>query len=419
MIKKIQNKVKSEHKTVIANAFSLFILQGTNYILPLILFPYLVRVLGIENFGLLAFATATIAFFRGIVAYGFDLSGTQQIAVNQTEQRKITEIFNSILVVKAILVILSFILLVLLTALIDKIYVHWEVFLYAFLIVIGDALFPTWFFQGMEKMKLITYIRIIYKSLFVLMVIFMVKTQDDYILVPLIDGIGAILAGIAALILVKKDFNISFKFPKFYDVIFQFKNSWNIFLSQMAVHFYTSINIFVLGLLTNNQAVGYYALADKIYGAIRGLLIPVNQALFPFLSKQYIQNKLSYYKMIKKISIVYFIALVSLSVLTFIFSQNIVDLISGKNINESIGLLKIFSITILFAIGGFYSSLLIVKSKSKDLSKITFYAMILNLILLYPSIYWYGIFGLAYQFLIVQVFQTFLQVKYNKEIWRV
>ncbi len=419
MIKKIQNKVKSEHKTVIANAFSLFILQGTNYILPLILFPYLVRVLGIENFGLLAFATATIAFFRGIVAYGFDLSGTQQIAINQTEQRKITEIFNSILAVKAILVILSFILLVLLTALIDKIYVHWEVFLYAFLIVIGDALFPTWFFQGMEKMKLITYIRIIYKSLFVLMVILMVKTQDDYILVPLIDGIGAMLAGIAALILVKKDFNISFKFPKFYDVIFQFKNSWNIFLSLMAVHFYTSINIFVLGLLTNNQAVGYYALADKIYGAIRGLLIPVNQALFPFLSKQYIQNKLSYYKMIKKISIVYFIALVSLSVLTFIFSQNIVDLISGKNFNESIGLLKIFSITILFAIGGFYSSLLIVKSKSKDLSKITFYAMILNLMLLYPSIYWYGIFGLAYQFLIVQVFQTFLQVKYNEEIWRV
>lgn len=419
MIKKIQNKVKSEHKTVIANAFSLFILQGTNYILPLILFPYLVRVLGIENFGLLAFATATIAFFRGIVAYGFDLSGTQQIAINQTEQRKITEIFNSILAVKAILVILSFILLVLLTALIDKIYVHWEVFLYTFLIVIGDALFPTWFFQGMEKMKLITYIRIIYKSLFVLMVILMVKTQDDYILVPLIDGIGAILAGIAALILVKKDFNISFKFPKFYDVIFQFKNSWNIFLSLMAVHFYTSINIFVLGLLTNNQAVGYYALADKIYGAIRGLLIPVNQALFPFLSKQYIQNKLSYYKMIKKISIVYFIALVSLSVLTFIFSQNIVDLISGKNFNESIGLLKIFSITILFAIGGFYSSLLIVKSKSKDLSKITFYAMILNLMLLYPSIYWYGIFGLAYQFLIVQVFQTFLQVKYNEEIWRV
>ena len=184
----------------------------------------------------------------------------------------------------------------------------------------------------------------------------------------------------------------------------------------MAVHFYTSINIFVLGLLTNNQAVGYYALADKIYGAIRGLLSPVGQALFPFLSNQYTQNKLTYYKMVKKISVVYFVALLSLSVLTFIFSQNIVELISGNNINESVALLKIFSITVLFAIGGFYSSLLIIKSRSKDLSKITLLTMMLNLILLYPSIYWYGIYGLAYQFLIVQLFQVCLQIKYNYEI---
>lgn len=418
MIKIIRNKVKAEHKVVISNAFSLFLLQGTNYILPLILFPYLVRVLGIENFGLLAFATATVAFFRGVVAYGFDLSGTQQIAVNRKSQEKINEIFSSILVVKAILVVVSFIMLILLIMVVEKIHLQREVFLYSFLIVIGDAIFPTWFFQGMEKMKLITYIRIAYKTSFVLIVVLFVKNSDDYILVPLIDGIGAIAAGILALILVKRDFNVSCKLPKFYEVIFQFKNSWYIFVSQMAVHFYTSINIFVLGLLVNNQAVGYYALAEKIYGAIRGILDPVNQALFPFLSKKFTQNKLIYYNIVKKITIGYFIILIGLSILTFVFSQNIVELISGKNINKSIDLVKIFSITILFAIGGFYSSLLIVKFRSKDLLTITVLTMLLNLTLLYPSIYWYGIYGLAYQFLIVQLFQAYLQIKYNYEIWR-
>ena len=206
---------------------------------------------------------------------------------------------------------------------------------------------------------------------------------------------------------------------KGYSVLLQFKKSWHIFVSQMSVHLYTSVNIFVLGLLTNNEAVGYYALAMKIYGAIRGLLGPVNQALFPFLSKKYTQNKLSYYLMVQKISILYSVVLMGFSISTFIFSQNIVELLSGKNINETVDLLKIFSISIIFGIGSFYSQLLIVKSRSKDLSKITFFAMILNLFLLYPSIFWFGIYGLAYQFLLVQIFQAYLQIKYNYEIWRV
>lgn len=418
MIKKIRSNVKPEHKTVVSNAISLFILQGTNYILPLILFPYLIRVLGIENFGLLAFATATVAFLRGIVAYGFDLSGTQQIAIHKKNHFKLEEIFSSILVVKILLSVLSFLILLFLIFFVEKINLHTTVFLYTFIIVIGDALFPTWFFQGIEKMKWITYVRTIYKSLFVLCVVIIVKDPDDYILVPLFDGIGAIIAGIFALFLVKKDFDITFSLPSIENILFQFKNSWHIFLSQIAVHFYTSINIFVLGLMTNNHLVGYYSLAEKIYSAVRGLLSPVIQALFPFLSKKYIENNLSYYYLVRKFSIIYFIILIMLSILTYSFSQNIIEFVAGKYIEQSNELLRIFSITIIFAVGSFFSPLLIIKTRSNDLSKITLLSMTANLILLVPSIYFYGIYGLAYQYLIVQIFQTILQIRYNNEIWK-
>jgi len=252
----LKNRIKPEHSIIIKNTMALFVLQGLEYLLPLILLPYLVRVLGIENFGLLAFASATVAFLRGIVAYGFDLSGPQQIATNRENNLKVSNIFSSIMVVKYLLVIIAFIVLCILLLTISKLGQNWELFLLTFLIVLGDALFPTWYFQGMEKMKFITYLRIGYKSLFVLSVIMFVKQPSDLTFVPLFDGIGAILVGLIAIYIVHAKFGTKFIVPKVENIVYQFKHNWSLFLSNMTVHFYTSINIFVLGLMTSNIVVG-------------------------------------------------------------------------------------------------------------------------------------------------------------------
>ena len=374
--------------------------------------------LGIEYFGVLSFASATIALFRGVVDYGFKLSGTQQISVNRNNLQKVSEIFSSIFVVKIILTILVFAILLLLILFISKVSTYYEVFLFTFLLVIGDVLFSAWFFQGMEKMKLITYFNIVYKTLYVISVFIFVRQPSHYILVPLFYGIGAVLMGIVALIFLKKRFNVSIRIPKYSYIIYQFKHSRHVFLSQITVHLYTSFNTFVLGLMVSPQAVGYYAIAFRIYGAIRGLLVPVNQALFPYLSRKFLQSKQYFYKITKKISIVYFIVLAILAIILFIFSNQIVRLISGEHIKESVSALKILSISIIFAVGGFYSSLLVLKLKSKDLFKVTFFTMMVNLILIYPSIHFWGIEGLAFLVLIVQAVHCSLQIKYNIDVWK-
>jgi PST family polysaccharide transporter len=152
MIKKIKSLVNTEEKKrLLSNFFSLLILQGANYILPLITFPYLVRVLGVKKFGLLAFATATIAYFNILTDYGFNLTATREVSIYRDDKEKLNEIFSSVMIIKFILMIVSFLLLLILVYSFDKFRAHSEVFLLTFGTIIGQVLFPQWFLTNIKK----------------------------------------------------------------------------------------------------------------------------------------------------------------------------------------------------------------------------------------------------------------------------
>lgn len=415
------NNIKSSSnnkKTILSNFISLFILQGSMYVIPLILLPYFIRVLGLENYGLLAFATATISFFRAIVEYGFNLSATKQISIYKHNQEKLNEIYTTVLVSKFLLAISGFILLIFITSIFDSFLSNQKLFIYTYLIIFGDVFFAIWFFQGIEKMKIITYIQISYKIFFVMLVLSTVKNESDYILVPILDSIGNVITGIISIYIIKNKYNTSFKTITLEMIIFQLKDAWHIFLSRMTVVLYTSINTFLLGILATNELVGIYSIAEKIYMAIRGLLNPVVQAIYPYLNRKYNESKKLYYLVIRKITLGYFLVLILFSIILYSFSDYLVFLVSGKVIYEASIILKIFSVAIIFSIGTLFSSLLVVKGGNKKLSEITLVCMIINLILVYPSIQFYGIYGLACVFLFVQINQTILLLIYNKEIWR-
>ena len=193
-----------------SNFLSLSILQWVNYVLPLVTFPYLIRVLGVEMFGLLALATALISYFNVVVDYGFNLTAVHDIATYSNSRKKVEEIFCTVITIKLILIAVSFLTLLLIVFTFEVFSNNWEVYLLTFGIVVGQAISPIWFFQGMEKMKYIAYINVFTKVIFTVCIFLFVKHEGDYHLVPTFVSFGYIVAGLLSMVVVRIKFNIKF-----------------------------------------------------------------------------------------------------------------------------------------------------------------------------------------------------------------
>ncbi len=412
MIKKLFQS--NDNKRLFTNFLSLSVLQGTNLFLPLITFPYLVKVLGIEKFGLISFALATVAYFEVLTDYGFDLSATRQISINRNDNDKITSIYSSVLSIKAVLSLLSFILLAILVFSFSKFSDFFLVYFFTFGRVVGKSLFPVWFFQGMEKMEITTYLNILAKVIFTVAIFLFVKTEEDFLLVPIFNSLGFIVVGVVAMAQIRFTFGVKFNLQPRETLVEHLKDGWHIFLSRIYVNIYTSTNTFLLGILTDNIMVGYYSVANKIIEALTAPFGPACNALYPYMAKLYHDNIQKFYRLINQMNLLFLGVAIILFVVSFVFGEWIITFVNGSLDQEiyTIYLVLIFKI-LLAPYVYFFSQIFINQNRKGEYLQVVKYTFIANLVLVPAFIYFYAGFGMALSVLIVGVFHVWLFFKFK------
>ena len=341
-------RLSEDKKLVFKNIFFLGLMQGANYILPFITIPYLVRTIGIEKYGLVAFAQSFAAYFVIFTDYGFSLSATKLISINRDNSQKISEVFSSVLFVKLAFVILSVIFSTVIIFSFKKFYSEYEIFYFSLLILIGQMLFPVWLFQGLEKMKYITFINILIKLFFTLCIFIFIRQEKNYLYVPLINSLGFLVGGLVAFYIAIKQFNIKFSF-NLANIKNQLIDGWHLFLAILSTNIYRNANTFFLGLVSTNTAVGYYALASKIIISLQALMSPIGQSLYPHLSKKYhtISRK-DAIKNLFSIAKYYGLILFVIVFLVLIFSNFIIKMIAAKSMIEAVIDTRVLSFVIFF-----------------------------------------------------------------------
>ncbi|MEJ7767039.1 MAG: oligosaccharide flippase family protein [Chitinophagaceae bacterium] len=325
---------KRDTKTILTNFFSLGVIQGTNFLLPLIVLPYLVSVIGLANYGLVALAQSFVFYWIMFTDYGFHLSTTREIALHKNDRHKVAAIVCSTLVAKSILCIMAFIGFFALIELVPAFYENRPLYYLGIFMILGQSLIPVWFFQGMEVMKFITYINLTGKVIQTVLIFSLIRSSSDYIYVLLFYGIGSFIAGIAGVWLMVSRFSIILQWPGVKDVIDQLKNGWYIFLSHFAINICSNSNIFILGFFASNTTVGYFGIADKVVSIARQLVMIFFQATYPTVCKQILISHSAVTAFFKSYFIPFTLVIALLCLLIFGFADVITIFFAGDAIPE-------------------------------------------------------------------------------------
>jgi len=392
------------YRSLIQSFTSLSILQIANYLFPLIVLPYVVRVLGPAKYGLINFAAAFIAYFNLLCDYGFNFSGTKTIAQIRDDKEKLSNTFSVILSIKFIFLIISFLVLILIIMLIPFFNKYWELYLLSFGFVIGSVLFPNWFFQGIEQMKFITFINVLVKIVTTFLIFYLIKIESDFLLLVLLNASAQILIGLLGLLVALYKFRINFKLPGLKELKIKLKDGWHIFQSMIAINLYTTSNTFILGLFASETVVGYFAAADKIKLAFSGIMSVISQSVFPYVNNLAKDSYVKFIKFIKSLLKLQSALGFCLSVLLFAFAHPLTNILLGENFAEAANILRILAVLpFLISLSNVFGiQIMLPLGYDKAFNRIISSAALSHIILLFVMIPNYFAFGTAISMVITE-----------------
>jgi PST family polysaccharide transporter len=327
--------MREETKIFLANFFHLSFLKAISRVLPLITTPFLIRVIGIEKFGMLEFAKAISFYFTAFVSFGFKYSATKQVTLHKQDKTTIGEIVSSVYAIKLVIIVICFFIMLALIFFVPKIREERIYLISFFPIVIASSLFPTFVFQGLDKMHWLTSLNVIFKVLFLLSLFVFIRQPEDAILFPVLLGVVDILRLGVALIILYTTLSIPVRWPVLSIMIEQIKEGLHIFLSQLAVMFYSRFSAIFLGLFGNSTLVAIYILGDRIARTTESMLEPAIQALYPIAYQKIttnINSGLAYIKYFAKITL---FILGIIGIFYWYFADKIIALLAGSYMPEA------------------------------------------------------------------------------------
>ena len=403
---------------VLKNTGALMVFQVSNYLIPLLIIPYLVRVLGIETFGQWMFALSFVIFARVCVAYGFDLTAAREVAFAAGNERKISRLLTDVVVCRLLIWLACFIVLAIVCLCVPKVQAVGGLIFAGMGIVLGEALIPVWLFLGTERMGSITSLRLGSKLLNMALILLCVHGPGDVLLVPLFEAAISVVLGCISVGLAMRYFNLRFVPLSLGRIITQARSGSAVFLSTVAVQLYTTAHTVVLGLVVGPAAVSAYALAEKVYSAMRGLLNPLIQSVFPVMARVHNASKSDFSRLYKRSVLTLVPVLFLGGVLLYLCSPWIVKLLTGGEDPATLYCLRVFAMAFPFAVGGFLSPMLVVRGADAYLMWISVGNGIVGLSLAIPLAEMYQAPGVVFAFLIVQICNATALILVNRHVSR-
>lgn len=333
---------------VVKNILSLSGLEMVNKLIPVLVLPYVVRVIGVENYGIVNWAQALVLYFTLTVNYGFDFSATREISSNRFNNKRLSVIFNKVVFSKILLFVFCTIVYSVLLLLIPKIRDHYVLFILTYLVNIGHIFFPTWMLQGTENLTTFAVYNLIIKIIANLFLLFFLREESQFYLIPAFLSLGHIIIGIIAFAYCIKYYNLIIRLPRINTLFSVINKDKYIFFSTISNDLIVTGNILVLGFLSTDRSVGLFSAVSKIIIVLINLFFtPITQAFFPKLAYDIKENFKKGWLQVQKLALVMGTFSLMLSVFIFIAAYPLIKVLFGQEFISVTNDLRFVSVIVL------------------------------------------------------------------------
>lgn len=333
-------KIFINNKKIAENYFFMTLLLVLNSFFGLLIYPYLIRTLGAESYGVYIFASTVVNYFICFIGFGFDMYGVRLIAENPFSIKKKSNVLSIIFTTKLYLEIVSIILAVLVSFVFPILRTYFWVYIVCFANTLLNVFFPTWYFQGVQKMRVVSYIQLIFKLLSLPFIFIFIKKPDDILLFAIIMTASSLLGALYAFIhlLVFEKLKISLV-PIKHTLVYIKESQYFFYTNFLNMMKIQTINL-IIGTRYSMTDLALYDLANRIVSIPLMLITNINSALFPKVVSNF------NVPLIKKILMTERIIGILAVLTVVVFGKIAIQILGGETMEGSYWIAVILSFTI-------------------------------------------------------------------------
>ncbi len=250
--------------------------------LPLITYPYVTDVLGVECFGKYNFSSSIIYFFLLFSGLGISTYAVREGARVRDDQADFSQFASQMWSINMIFTIISYLVLGIMLIFVQEIKDYKELLLILSIQILFKTIGVEWIYSIYEDFCYITICTFFFQILSVILLFSFVKNEQDIYLYAFIMILSSVGSSLVNLIHSHRYCKLHFIFRVDWEK--HLKPIFVLFAMSLTVSIYTNSDTIFLGFMCGDYYVGLYSIPVKIYSVIKILLSSVLTVAIPRMS---------------------------------------------------------------------------------------------------------------------------------------
>ena len=335
-------------------------------IFPLISFPYISRVLGVEGVGKVQYCTSVISYFILFSSLGIGTYSIREGVRFRNDRKAFSKFSKEILLINMVTTVIAYLVLGLFF-LAGAFQGKRDIMLICSLSIAGTTLCIDWLYQAMEQYVYISVRTLIIQALSLVMMFCFVRTEQDAFVYALLIVFSA--KGYCFLNLFQSRKYIDYGLKVKLEFKKHIKPILVIFGATLAVSIYMNMDVVMLGIFCDDYQVGLYSAAVKVNTVVKNVIVSISAVLLPRLMAYIAKgDRVNYEKLFQQGTNLNLFFSVPSMVGLIVLSRPIILLFSGEKFLPAVFTGQILAIRLVFAAldNIFYNQVLIPNGHEKE-----------------------------------------------------